>query len=138
MPGAATCIAGVRAMGLTTVLVTGSGQQSILDRVGRDYGGAFDGRAITSADVRHGKPHPEPYMRGMALAHVEPWQAVAVDNAPMGVESAARAGAFTIGVVTGPLKDELLDAAGAHIVVHSMTEVLEAIQAVKQITCSGC
>lgn len=121
MPGAQKLIDTLLTLGLTTVLVTGSGQRTIIDRLDTDFPGAFPAhRRITSADVTHGKPHPEPFERGMAKADASPWQCIAIDNAPLGVESAARSGAFTIGVVTGPLEARALHDAGADIVFPSM------------------
>lgn len=127
MEGAADAVKSASDAGLDTVLVTGSGQASILDRLSRDYPGAFSLR-VTAHNVTHGKPHPEPYLRGMELANTQPWQAIAVDNAPLGVESAAAAGAFTIGVRTGPIPAGTLKAAGADIEVDSMHQVAHLIE----------
>ena len=77
--------------------------------------------------MRHGKPDPEPYLMGLAKAGVEPWEAVAIDNAPLGVESGSRAGIFTIGVRTGPLAEGALEAAGADIELNSMSECAELL-----------
>ncbi len=119
MPGACEAVDTVIASGAATVLVTGSGQASILERLAADFPGAFALR-VTAHDVKRGKPDPEPYIMGMAKAGAEPWQSIAVDNAPLGVESASRAGAFTIGVRTGPLPQGALREAGADIEVDSM------------------
>lgn len=120
MPGAdkATSTAARHAV---CVLVTGSGQKSILERLERDYPGVFpEQRRITSADTVHGKPDPEPYLKGMQRAGAAAHRCIAIDNAPLGVESASRAGAFTIGVRTGPLDPGMLEAAGADIEINSM------------------
>ncbi len=63
----------------------------------------------------------------MQLANVKPWQCIAIDNAPLGVESAAKAGAFTIGIVTGPIQVSDLYNAGADIVFTSMQELTEKL-----------
>jgi HAD hydrolase, family IA, variant 3 len=117
--GARAAVDECLAHGIKTVLVTGSAQNTTLQRLPAEYPGAFDLR-ITAHDVKHGKPDPEPYLRGLALAGVEPWEAVAIDNAPLGVESAHRAGILTLGVRTGPLPDGALTAAGADIELNSM------------------
>ena len=67
------------------VLVTGSGQLSSLERLKTDFPGGFaDNMRITSHNVTHCKPHPEPYLKAMELAGVEPWQSIGVENAPLG------------------------------------------------------
>ena len=124
MAGAREAVRHVTDAHLEAVLVTGSGQASILDRVARDYPGAFSLR-VTAHDVIHGKPHPEPFLKGLDKAGARTWEALAVDNAPLGVESASSAGIFTIGVRTGPLKPGTLIEAGADMEIGSMTELSE-------------
>ncbi len=63
----------------------------------------------------------------MGKAGARAWQAVGVDNAPLGVESSSRSGAFTIGVRTGPLAEGSLLAAGADIEVNSMYDCAKII-----------
>lgn len=124
MPGAQSMVAQFIDRGITTVLVTGSGQHSLIDRLASDFPGAFpEGRRVTSRDVSHGKPHPEPFFRGMELADALPENSIAVDNAPMGVVAAAASGAFTVGVTTGPVPSRALYEAGADIVYDSMPEM---------------
>lgn len=123
MPGAREMLDFLASKGLRRVLVTGSGQSSLISRLAEDFPGAFaQGDLITARDVAKGKPHPEPYLLGMSLAKVEPWQAMVFENAPLGVEAGVASGAFTIGVTTGPVPCEALADAGADIVFHSMTE----------------
>ena len=123
MPGALDMLSTFRETGIQRVLVTGSGQQSVLDKISRDFPGMFDDdKRITAANVTHGKPHPEPFIRAMQLARVSPSQAIVVENAPLGVEAGDRAGAFTVGVTTGPIPREALEEAGAAVVFNSMPE----------------
>lgn len=113
---------------VTTVLVTGSGQPSVLERLDVEFKGAFPpGHRVTARNVIHGKPHPEPYLKGMELAGVLPSEAIAIENAPTGVESAAASGAYTIALTTGPVPSDTLAAAGADIVLHSMTALADNI-----------
>lgn len=130
MEGTDRVLATLEERGLKRVLVTGSGQRSLIDRIARDYPGAFAPEmAITSADVAHGKPDPEPYLKGMKLAGVRPWQSIVIENAPCGVTAGARSGAFTVGVATGPIPLEDLKAAGASITFGSMPEFADALPA---------
>ena len=93
------------------VLVTGSGQNSLISRIDTNFPGIFEpGMRVTSRDVTHGKPHPEPFIRAMQLARVSPSQSIVIENAPLGIEAGDRAGAFTIGVTTGPIPVEEMGA----------------------------
>ena len=90
---------------------------------------------VTAFDVKIGKPHPEPFLIGLQRAgNLKANQALVIENAPLGTESAAAAGIFTIAVNTGPLSDEVLTDAGAKIVFHSMTELLEKLPQILEIT----
>lgn len=123
MPGAAKMLEVLMASGLRRVLVTGSGQNTLLNRLNDDFPGAFaDGMRVTSRDVKQGKPHPEPFIRAMQLARVSPSQSIVIENAPLGVEAGDRAGAFTIGVTTGPIPRKALEDAGAAVVFDSMEQ----------------
>ena len=135
MPGALTAINRLIDTGITTVLVTGSGQPSVLDRLDTDYPGAFSAEhRVTARNVTHGKPHPEPYLKGMEMAGVEPWQSMAIENAPIGVESAVASGAYTVALTTGPIKAETLAAAGADLVLPSMQAFADILPSlIKQI-----
>ncbi len=114
--------------GIARVLVTGSGQLSNLARLDTDFPGAFPhDMRITSHDVEHGKPHPEPFLKAMALAGVHPFEAMALENAPLGVKSASDAGAFTIAVTTGPVPEQEMWRAGADMVSPSMEEAADML-----------
>lgn len=112
--------------GLFAMLVTGSGQPSLLDRLNNDFPGIFTrDRMITSFDVENGKPHPEPYLKALQKGNLKPNETIVVENAPLGIESARAAGLFVVAVNTGPLSDAVLLDAGAHILFPSI-EALSA------------
>ena len=114
--------------GIVRVLVTGSGQLSNLARLDVDFPGAFPhDMRITSHDVVHGKPHPEPFLKAMSLAGVQPFESIAMENAPLGGKSASDAGAFTIAVTTGPIPEQQLWDAGADMVLRSMDEAADML-----------
>lgn len=130
MPGAFELVAALRSRGIDTVLVTGSGQTSLLDRLDIDFPMAFPAnKRVTSASVRHGKPAPDPFLKGLELAGVSAAEAIAIDNAPLGVESGHAAGLFTVGVATGPFPASVLLEAGADIAFNSMRECSEKLPA---------
>lgn len=106
-----------------TILVTGSAQGSLLDRLDSDFPGHFPAeRRVTALNVSRGKPFPAPFLQGAALAEAQPAECVVIENAPLGVEAAHRAGCFTVAVATGPIPLETLKNAGADLVFASMPE----------------
>lgn len=134
MPGAQAVMQRLHELGLTTVLVTGSGQGSVLERLDDDYPGIFPpGRRITARDVTRGKPHPQPYLRAMEQAGSTPASSLVIENAPIGVRSGRASGAFTIGVNTGPLRAGTLSEEGAHVEFPDMCTLLAALAALDRV-----
>ncbi len=107
---------------LICAIVTGSGQPTLINKIETNFPGLFSKeRIVTAFDVKHGKPHPEPYLMGLEKAgHLKPNQAIVIENAPRGVEAAVAAGIFTIAINTGPIPEKILADAGANIVLPSM------------------
>ena len=127
MPGAEAVLSCARAAGLRILVVTGSGQQSLLQRLETGYPGYFSPeRVVSSKDVKHGKPSPEPYLLGLERAGVQPWEAIVVENAPLGVRAAVAARIFTVAVNTGPLPDKVLLDEGADLLFPSMTALAQS------------
>lgn len=107
MPGADRMLCALQDRGIRCVLVTGSGQSSLIDNIERDYPGIFaPGMMVTAHDVKNGKPHPEPYLRGLEKAGVKPEEAIVIENAPLGVRAGVAAGVRTMAVCTGPIPAE--------------------------------
>lgn len=121
MTGAADVLAGVKNTGLQTLVVTGSGQHSLINKLEHTYPGYFKReKMVTAFDVIYGKPHPEPYLIGLKKAGVKSNEAFVVENAPMGIQASVAAGIFTIAVNTGPLDDKILLDAGANLLYPNM------------------
>lgn len=99
-------------------VVTGSAQKSLISRLQQYYPNKFNvDKMVTGMDVKIGKPHPEPYLKALELSGYKANEAIVVENAPLGVQSAKAAGIFTIAINTGILKDEVLENAGADVVL---------------------
>lgn len=121
MPGAQELLEKVKAAACARIVVTGSGQLSLLDRLDHNFPDIFCRELmVTSFDVKYGKPNPEPYLMGLQKGHIEPWEGIVVENAPLGVQAASTARIFTIAVNTGPLPDHVLLDAGADLLFPSM------------------
>lgn len=138
MPGAYDLLRKVKASGVMPMVVTGSGQQTLLNNLERRFPGIFTpGLMVTAYDVRKGKPDPEPYLMGLekgfrylhgdgATGGLAPNESIVVENAPMGIRAGVAAGVFVIAVNTGPLPDSVLTDAGANLLFHSMQELCDS------------
>lgn len=128
MPGADRMLQTLRDAGLKRVLVTGSGQKSLIATINADYPGMFsDDMRVTAADVKQGKPHPEPYLKGLEKAAVGATEAIVIENAPLGVAAGHAAGCFVAAVTTGPISAERMTEAGADIVFDSMEQFADML-----------
>ena len=129
MPGVVEVLEEVRSRGLMRVIVTGSGQHSLLDNLNRHFPGMFSPELmVTAFDVKKGKPWPEPYLMGLKKAGITADEAIVVENAPLGVQAAHAAGIYTIAVNTGPLPDSALWVAGADQVFPDMHALADALR----------
>lgn len=133
MPGAYETLVQVKESGVVPMIVTGSGQKTLLERLNRNFPDIFRNELmVTAFDVKFGKPNPEPYLMGMkkyetfaADTSLAPNNFIVIENAPLGVQAGVAAGVFTIAVNTGPLEDEILLGEGASLLFHSMQELAD-------------
>lgn len=127
MPGAHELLNKVKESSCTPLVVTGSGQITLLERLNKNFPDIFKRELmVTSFDVKYGKPSPEPYLMGLKKAQIEPWEGLVVENAPLGVQAGVAANIFTIAVNTGPLPDQVLLDAGANLLFPSMQALCDA------------
>ena len=129
MPGATKMLNVLKDNDIERVLVTGSGQKSVLDKIDCDYPGIFkETNKVTALDVINGKPNPEPYLKGLGLVGLKPNQAIVVENAPLGIKAGSAAGCFTIGITTGPIPEKEMWNSGANLVFPSMPAFADNIE----------
>jgi sugar-phosphatase len=57
-------------------------------------------RLITATDITHGKPHPEPYLKGASVLGFPPVECVVLEDVPAGVRAGKAAGARVIAFKT--------------------------------------
>ncbi len=99
MPGAKDLLLELKRRGLKIGMVTGSIWENIRAVLDEETISLFDA-VVTGSDVTHGKPHPEPYQKGAQALGLTPAECVVVENAPFGIESAKKAGAFCVAVTS--------------------------------------
>lgn len=90
-PGAQAALRAVRAAGIAAALVT-STHRDLTDVALRSIGTEHFDVTVCGDEVRHPKPHPEPYLRAAAQLRVDPASCVAVEDSPTGTAAAVAAG----------------------------------------------
>lgn len=82
-----------------------------LARVRMEYAGLTPPPEFISADmVEHGKPHPEPYLRGAALLGFVPEQCLVIEDAPAGCAAGKAAGSRVLGTTFSHTAEQLSSA----------------------------
>ena len=124
MPGIISLMQQIHDDGIQIGVVTGSGQKPLIQRILKDFGMFVDVAHITTAyDVRRGKPKPDPYLMGLKKAgDLQPYDAIVVENAPLGIRAGAAARIFTVAVNTGPLAVQTLLDANADLIFPTMSD----------------
>jgi mannitol-1-/sugar-/sorbitol-6-phosphatase len=79
-------------------------------------------KLITSNDITHGKPNPEPYLKGAAILGFPSAECIVLEDVPAGVRSGKSAGSRVVAFTTTVSKPELL-AAGADWVLGGCADI---------------
>ncbi len=79
---------------------------------------------VAADDVTHGKPHPEPYLKGAQLLGMQPSECVVIEDAPAGIRAAHAAGMTPIGL-SSTYPAEALAEADAVIAALSQIEIVD-------------
>ncbi len=81
---------------------------------------AYFDAIVTAADVRRGKPDPEPYLKAAAGVQAPPEKCLMVEDSLPGIRSGKAAGATALGLTTSATEEQLR-AAGADFVAADFT-----------------
>ncbi len=121
----------LRKQGKEIWIVTGSGQESLFDRLDTYFPNIFTReRMITAFDVTRCKPDPEPYLKAWEKSGYKKEECCVIENAPLGVRSAKAAGLTTIAVNTGILHREDLEREKADYVLDNMQQLLNLLPSI--------
>ncbi len=77
---------------------------------------------VTSNDIKHGKPAPEPYLRAAEMLGIPAAECVVIEDAPAGVRAGKAAGCRVIACDTTMPEEELREA-GADWLVKDCSEI---------------
>jgi mannitol-1-/sugar-/sorbitol-6-phosphatase len=75
---------------------------------------------VTSDDVTHGKPHPEPYLKGAEGLGFAPADCIVIEDAPAGIQSARAGGMKVIGITSTYKADSL---AHSDVVIGKLVQI---------------
>jgi HAD superfamily hydrolase (TIGR01509 family) len=96
-PGARRLLSELNELGVPCALVTMSWRR-LVDAVIDELAPIRFDAVVTGDNVRHGKPHPEPYLLAAERLGVDPAECVAIEDSPTGVASAGAAGCVVLAV----------------------------------------
>lgn len=99
-----------------------SGTRALAETRIRAAGLPLPEKMITADDIIHGKPDPEPYLKGIASLGFPADECVVLEDAPAGIEAGKAAGAKVIAFRT-TAKESLLRAAGADWIVNNCGDI---------------
>lgn len=80
-------------------VVTG-GNRKRVEKTIEEYLKGYFNALVTIDDVTHGKPHPEPFLKGAEKLNLKPEECIVIENAPLGIKAAKAAGTTVIAVKT--------------------------------------
>lgn len=75
---------------------------------------------ITAAEVKKGKPEPDVFLMVANYLKINPKNCIVIEDAPVGIEAAKRAGMLSIALTTTHNKEELLD---ANLIVSDLSKI---------------
>lgn len=79
-------------------------------------------KLITSNDITHGKPHPDPYLKGASVLGLPPEECVVVEDVPAGIRAGKAAGAKVIAFTT-TVQETVLREAGADWILNNCSDI---------------
>ena len=121
IPGAADLLASIPSDRWTIVT---SGTRDLAETRLRYVGLPLPKMMVTASDVRNGKPHPEPYLKGAAALRIPAKECVVIEDAPSGIRAGHAAGTRVIGIPTTYSRAEIAE---ADYVVNRLSDLRVAV-----------
>jgi beta-phosphoglucomutase len=123
-PHAFEVIDALKGRGFKVALVTACALQNMQHSLNSTQQSHFD-FIITGDEVPQAKPFPDPYLTAARYLGLEPAQCLVVENSPLGIESAQKAGMYCVAIETTLSKDYL---ASADCILQNISELLSLPQ----------
>ena len=112
VPGIVSLLYDLHGRGYRLGLVTGSARSVVDESLAPTGVAALFDAIVTGDEVTRGKPDPEPYRLAAARLGTDPTECLVIENAPLGLRSAAAAGMHRVALET-TLPADQLSTAGA-------------------------
>jgi beta-phosphoglucomutase len=103
-------------------LVSASPKEKIKKTVPKDFLNKFDA-IISGDDVKNGKPDPEPYLNALKKLSIDKQNAIVIENAPLGIQSAKSAWIYCIAVASTLGEDSLKQADKIILNIENLKEI---------------
>ncbi len=124
MPGAFELIGALNLAGFALAIGSSGPPENVELVHSKLSAGKLIGVAVNGMDVKHGKPEPDVFIAAAKKLGLKPKFCAVIEDAPVGIEAARRAGMTAIGL-TGTVKRDALS--NADLVVDSLKELTPAI-----------
>ncbi|MCX5695667.1 MAG: HAD family phosphatase [Candidatus Omnitrophica bacterium] len=122
--GVEKLLASLKGQGYALGLVTGTPKNEVNSILPLKVISLF--KVIVAGDqVKKGKPDPEPYLRAAGLFGLSPSSCLVIENAPLGIESAKRAGMSCVAITTSLPKEYLKK---ADLIINKLQEIPSLIK----------
>lgn len=95
--------------GILLGMVTGSSPQRLKMVLPDEFISKFRG-IVTAEGTGRGKPCPDPYIKGLELLGLKAEECLAIENAPLGIQSAHNAGLYCLAVMSTLRREKLSEA----------------------------
>ncbi|MCA0272601.1 MAG: HAD family phosphatase [Proteobacteria bacterium] len=121
MPGVMAALQDAQSHGWALGVVTNAKRdnaEAMLEAIGARH---FFDVIVSGEECEKGKPHPAPYREALRLVDIPAHRAIAFEDSPAGVRSAAAAGIVTVGIRSS-LDDAALRASGADMTIQDFTD----------------
>ena len=109
VPGSRRLLHDLHRKGIRLALVTGTARHELRRILPHHLTILFE-VIVTGSDVRHGKPHPEPFLKALKKLGLNSSHAVVIENASFGIRAAKAAGLKCLAVETSLPREFLKEA----------------------------
>jgi beta-phosphoglucomutase len=111
-------------------IVSGSDKDTVLGIVNKFFPGIFD-VIVDGDDVEKGKPSPAPYLMAIYKLNISKDLCIAIENSPIGILSAKKAGIKCIGIPTYLNIEKMKD---ADVIVEDHNELISLLKGIDEVT----